>query len=64
MSTSLIKSDFYDSHFTFGWQGFWITTYYGAFLLSGWLFAYRYLNVSRTLYFSVWRKKDEEAAEE
>ena len=49
MSCSMIKRNFFTSTYTFTWQGFWISMYYGANLLSGWCFAYRYLMTSRTL---------------
>ena len=49
LSCSMVKRNFYDSGWTFTWQSFWITLYYGGNLLSGWFFAYRYLVTSRSI---------------
>ena len=64
VSCSMIKKNIYDSGWTFTYQSFWITLYYGGNLLSGWFFAYRYLVTSRSISIAVRKRKDTVKAQE
>ena len=58
ISSSLITSQFYESGWTFAWQSFWLSMYFGANILGGWFFSYRYLLTARSLSMEVRRRKD------
>ena len=58
ISSSLITSQFYESGWTFAWQSLWLSMYFGANILGGWFFSYRYLLTARSLSMEVRRRKD------